>query len=82
MSNSMRAIELTGTIDKQGNLHLDEPVFQVGPGRVRVLLLSSEDAEADESEWLRAAANNPAFDFLHDPAEDIYNRDDGKAFDG
>jgi hypothetical protein len=82
MSNSMRATELSGTIDEQGNLHLDIPVSQVGPGRVRVILLSIEDAEADEEAWLRSAAKNPAFDFLHDPAEDIYSPDDGKDFDG
>jgi predicted HTH domain antitoxin len=31
-----------------------------------------EDGEIDESEWLRAAATNPAFDFLKNPEENIY----------
>jgi len=34
----------------------------------------------DESEWLRAAATNPAFDFLKGPEEDIYTLADGKPF--
>jgi tetratricopeptide (TPR) repeat protein len=39
-----------------------------------------EDGEIDEREWLRAAASNPAFDFLKDPEEDIYTLADGKPF--
>lgn len=34
--------------------------------------------ELTEQQWLRAAVTNPAFDFLHDPAEDIYTPSDGK----
>lgn len=30
-----------------------------------------EEADIDEMEWLRAAAANPAFDFLKEPEEDI-----------
>lgn len=36
--------------------------------------------ELEEFEWLKAAARNPAFDFLKDPEEDIYTLDDGKPF--
>jgi hypothetical protein len=39
------------------------------------------DDEWDEAEWLKAAASNPAFDYLKDAAEDIYTLDDGKPFD-
>jgi tetratricopeptide (TPR) repeat protein len=39
-----------------------------------------EEGEIDESEWLRAAATNPAFDFLKEPEEDIYTLDDGRPF--
>ena len=35
-------------------------------------------AEAEEGEWLRAAATNEAFEFLWDPAEDIYTIADGQ----
>ena len=79
MGNAMQAIELTGTIDENGQLHLDSPVAGVGQGRVRVILLR-EEADIGEEEWLKAAASNPAFDFLADPDEDIYALDDGKPF--
>ena len=79
MENPLQVIELIGTIDAKGQLHLDEPISAVGQGRVRVILLP-EEAEIGENEWLKAAASNPAFDFLKDPAEDIYTLDDGQPF--
>ncbi len=79
MENPLQAVELIGTIDEKGQLHLDEPVSAVGQGRVRVILLP-EEAEIGENEWLKAAAGNPAFNFLKDPAEDIYTLDDGQPF--
>jgi hypothetical protein len=36
--------------------------------------------ELTEEEWLQAGAQNPAFDFLADPEEDIYTLEDGKPF--
>jgi len=39
-----------------------------------------EEADLDEMEWLRAAAANPAFDFLKEPEEDIYALADGRPF--
>lgn len=41
-----------------------------------LLQLRSDDAP-EEKEWLKAAARNPAFSFLEDPAEDIYTPADG-----
>ena len=79
MENPLQAVELIGTIDEKGQLHLDEPISAVGQGRVRVILLP-EETEIGENEWLKAAASNPAFDFLKDPAEDIYTLDDGQPF--
>lgn len=79
MENPLQAVELIGTIDEKGQLHLDEPISAVGQGRVRVILLP-EEADIGEHEWLKAAAGNPAFDFLKDPAEDIYTLDDGQPF--
>lgn len=38
------------------------------------------EAEISETEWLKAAATNPAFDFLSDPEEDIYTLANGKPF--
>jgi len=41
---------------------------------------TSEEAAVYEMEWLRAAAVNPAFDFLKEPEEDIYTLADGRPF--
>jgi len=77
----MKAIELTGTVDENHQLHLDNPIPIVGPNRVRVIVLyPGEIDDLDEREWLRTAANNPAFDFLKEPNEDIYTVSDGKQF--
>jgi len=76
----VKAIETTGTVDKERRLLLDEPLPVTGPTRVRVIILLPEEPDADEQEWLRAAAANPAFDFLREPQEDIYTRADGKPF--
>jgi len=48
---------------------------------VRVILLYPLNGERDEADWLRAAANNPAFADLADLEEDIYSLTDGKPFD-
>jgi hypothetical protein len=77
----LKAIEVGGTIDEQRQLKLDEPLPIVGPSRVRVIILISEETDIDEEEWLQAAARNPAFDFLKEPEEDIYTLADGKPFD-
>ncbi|MGP8321973.1 MAG: DUF433 domain-containing protein [Methanosarcinaceae archaeon] len=45
---------------------------------VRVSHLLPEDSDISETEWLQAAATNPAFDFLKDPEEDIYTLADGE----
>ncbi|MDT5122956.1 MAG: hypothetical protein QOC96_2438 [Acidobacteriota bacterium] len=81
MATNIQAIEVQGEIDEQNQLHLDEPLRAVKPGRVRVIILLAEESEMDdEREWLEAAANNPAFAFLHDTEEDIYTAADGKPF--
>jgi hypothetical protein len=76
----LKAIEVGGTIDEQRRLQLDEPLPIVGPSRVRVIILISDETDIDEKEWLQAAASNPAFDFLKEPEEDIYTLTDGKPF--
>lgn len=79
MDITMRAIELTGSIDEQGQLHLDKSLAHMGQGRVRVLLLFDEE-DLHEQDWLKAAASNPAFVFLQDSTEDVYTIADGKPF--
>ncbi len=75
----IRAIETTGTVEARRQLVLDEDLPISGPARVRVIILFSEE-EREEIAWLRAAATNPAFDFLKDPEEDIYTISDGRPF--
>lgn len=77
----MKAVEVTGTVNEKGELHLDQPLAVTKSGCVRVILLFPEPEEIDEHEWLKAAANNPVFAFLHDPEEDIYTLEDGKPLD-
>ncbi len=82
---ALKALEVMGTIDEQHQLHLDAPLPFSGPSRVRVIIVFPEEADVadmDEKEWLRAAGQNPAFDFLKDPAEDRYTLRDGNPFCG
>jgi len=67
MQAATQAIETIGTIDSQHHLVLDETLPITRPTRVRVSHLLSEDSDISETEWLQAAAANPAFDFLKDP---------------
>jgi len=80
VNSTMKAIETTGTIDEQHKLILDKPIPIVGKNKVRVIILFPEESDLDEKDWLRAASSNPAFEFLKDPKEDIYNYEDGKPF--
>lgn len=80
MATATKAIEITGTIDAQRQLVLDKPLPIIGPTRVRVIILLSEEADIDEMEWLRAATASPAFDSLRETEEDIYTPADGRPF--
>ena len=80
MDNTMKAIETTGIIDEQHRLVLDETLPIAEKSKVRVIILLPEESDIDEKEWLKAATLNPAFDFLKEPEEDIYTREDGKPF--
>lgn len=74
----LTAIETTATIGANRQLTLDEDLPEnVSAGKVRVIVLFSEE-DFNESEWLKAASKNDAFDFLNDEAEDIYTLEDGK----
>ena len=80
METTMTAIEMTGRIDEHRQLQLDNPLPVSGPMRVRVIVLYPIQDQEDETEWLQAAARNPAFEFLKDPEEDIYSLTDGEPF--
>jgi hypothetical protein len=74
----LTAIETTGTIEQSGRIVIDETFSVNTPTLVRVIVLFPESEDLNESEWLHAAAKNEVFDFLNDPAEDIYSIKDGK----
>ncbi|HZF08921.1 MAG TPA: hypothetical protein VFE33_09050 [Thermoanaerobaculia bacterium] len=79
MEATLTAIETTGVVDEQHRLTLDEALPVPGPMRVRVIVLYPL-VEAEEEEWLRAAARNPAFEDLAAPEEDLYSLEDGEPF--
>jgi hypothetical protein len=74
-------IETTGFINAEHQLLLKD-IIPLASTHVRVIIMATEDNDTDisESEWLTAAAVNPAFDFLKDSKEDIYTLTDGKTF--
>ncbi len=80
METTMTAIEVAGTVDEHHQLQLDDTLPIRGPKRVRVIVLYPLVDEWDETEWLEAAARNPAFASLSDPEEDIYSLGDGEPF--
>ena len=72
----MKAIETTGQIDHEGNLHLSKPLLEKDK-KVKVIVLVPEgENEEEEMLWLKSASKNPAFSFLEDPAEEIYSLKD------
>ena len=76
----MKAIETTGQIDEEGNLHLSKPLLEKDK-RVKVIVLIPEsEIEEEEVLWLKSVSKSPSFGFLEDPAEDIYSLKDGKPF--
>ena len=87
MAAEKKAIEVSGVVDEDGWLTVDKPLRSIAPGRVRLIVLapqrpreSAEQLDEEEREWLAAAAANPAFAFLHDPAEEVYGPEDGQPF--
>jgi hypothetical protein len=48
LAESMKAVELKGRVDEQGNLSLDEPILGASHGVVRVIVLFPEDTEKSE----------------------------------
>lgn len=77
----MRAIEIKSKTDNSGHLKIDYNLSKSN-SKVRVLILIGEDMnELDEEKlWLDSISKNPAFDFLNEPAEDIYSVKDGEPF--
>ena len=77
----MKMKELRSKTDKEGFLKIDHKLDWKDTN-VRIFVLLEEEVEAQEDErlWLEAITNNPAFDFLNDPEENIYSLKDGEPF--
>ncbi len=77
----MRAIEINSKTDKSGHLKIDCKLNKA-ERNVRVLILLEDDSYEQEEEklWMNSISKNPVFDFLNDPAEDIYSPEDGEPF--
>jgi len=60
------------------NIKLLEKVEKAKPGKVIVTFLDEEDSEVNTDEILYVAEKGGAFDFLNDPAEDVYSDKDLK----
>jgi len=80
MNIQTKAIEAIGIINEKNELILDEPLPLLGPTRVRVLILVPNHEDLKEDEWLSTVTKNPVFNFLKEPAEDIYKVSDGSPF--
>ncbi|MDE3182333.1 MAG: hypothetical protein KGM16_02840 [Bacteroidota bacterium] len=71
----MEAFEKIVHFDEEGNLLLKlGKDFSKKEAKVVVLI---KDDEITEKEWLSVAIKGGAYNFLNDPAEDIYTMEDG-----
>jgi hypothetical protein len=73
----MNAIEIETKANDQGKIEVQLSEKYINK-KVRIIILTEDELEEDE--WLHAIAENPAFDFLNEPSEDIYSLKDGKPF--
>jgi hypothetical protein len=76
----MKAIEIISETDQDGVLKIRYNINKSN-SKVRVLILYDDKNESDEEKlWMDSISKNPSFDFLNDPAEDIYTIKDGEPF--
>ncbi|MBC6401678.1 MAG: hypothetical protein GDA51_06305 [Ekhidna sp.] len=73
----MKTIEIHSRTDQKGYLKIKQKLG-VSEKNVRVcIFFDEEETDNEDSLYLKSISNNPAFDFLNDPAEDIYSLTDG-----
>ena len=71
----MEAVEKIVQFDEDGNATLKlGKHFSKKEAKIVVLI---KDDEISEKEWLNLAGKGKAYDFLNDPAENIYAMEDG-----
>ncbi len=75
---TVKAVEVTGTVDADGRLHLDASLPVRGPCRVRAVVLVPEDSdEAGERDPWRTASSYPPTGLLREETGDTaYSSDD------
>jgi hypothetical protein len=78
MVKPMKAIEITGSVNEQGKVELDQPLTTAKATRFRGILLFPDD---ETQEWSLSALKTSAINFLNDPEEDIYTLEDGRPVD-
>lgn len=74
----MRAIETTGRVIDARYIETTIPIPVGQRVRLVIFLPSGADDGMAEADWVATAAKNPLFDFLANPAEDMYTLDDGE----
>ncbi len=77
------AVRTTGRVNKSKGVSFAEPLpwDEDTPVEIIVIPTISVSDEISDAEWLKAAANNPAFADWNHPEEDIYSPDEGVPFD-
>lgn len=82
---TFQTIETTATVDENGVLKAALVGVAAGEVRVFVMVAAPQTKEEDytleaidEKTWHQGIVSNPVFDFLKDPAEDIYTLEDGE----
>lgn len=78
----MKAIEIKSKTDSRGRLKIDYDLKKSN-SRVKVIILIEYDQNEKDEEvlWMKSISSNPAFNYLNDPAEDIYAITDGEPID-
>jgi hypothetical protein len=81
-SKAMSVIEINSKTDSRGLLRFNYNLKKSNR-RVKILIMVDDNKKTSDEEalWMQSIATNPAFDFLNDPAEDIYSITDGEPID-
>jgi len=75
----MKAIEIHSKTDKMGHLKIDYKLNRSEKDVRIIILLDEENSQVEEDKlWMESISKNPAFDFLNEPEEDIYSKNDGE----
>ena len=78
----MSVIEINSKTDSRGLLRFNYNLNKSNR-KVKILIMVDDNKKTSDEDalWMQSIASNPAFDFLNDPAEDIYSITDGEPID-